>query len=61
MIKGLYETHLFVKDLERSINFYEQIMGLQLCRLNEERRTSFFWIGEEKQFMLGLWENQKRK
>jgi catechol 2,3-dioxygenase-like lactoylglutathione lyase family enzyme len=56
MIKGLYETHLFVEDLERSIEFYSKTLKLKLCRLGEERRTAFFWIGEEKQFMLGLWE-----
>lgn len=58
-IKGLYETHLFVENLERSIDFYKNTLGLKQCRLNNERRTSFFWIGEDKQFMLGLWEKPK--
>lgn len=56
MIKGLYETHLFVADLERAIDFYKEIMGLELCRLEQERRIAFFWIGEGKEAMLGLWE-----
>lgn len=59
MIKGLYETHLFVEDLERSIEFYSKTIGLTLCRFGAERRTAFFWIGKEKQFMLGLWEKPK--
>ena len=59
MIKGLYETHLYVEDIERSVEFYENVLGLKLCRLNEERRTAFFWIGEDKQAMLGLWEKPK--
>jgi catechol 2,3-dioxygenase-like lactoylglutathione lyase family enzyme len=59
MIKGLYETHLFVENLERSVEFYSKTLGLKLCRLGEERRTAFFWIGKEKQFMLGLWEKPK--
>ena len=59
MIKGLYETHLYVEDLERSITFYSEILGLKLCRFNKERRTAFFWIGNDKQFMLGLWEKPK--
>lgn len=61
MIKGLYETHLFVEDLERSIEFYKNVLGLQQCRFNDERRLAFFWIGEEKQAMLGLWEMPKEE
>ena len=30
-IKGLYETHLFVEDLDRSIDFYKNILGLKQC------------------------------
>jgi catechol 2,3-dioxygenase-like lactoylglutathione lyase family enzyme len=59
MIKGLYETHLFVEDLERSIAFYSNVIGLKQCRFGAERRTAFFWIGEDKQAMLGLWEKPK--
>lgn len=59
MIKGLYETHLNVENLERSIEFYSTIMGLKQCRFGAERRTAFFWIGEDKQAMLGLWEKPK--
>ena len=59
MIKGLYETHLFVEDLERSIKFYTEVLGLKQCRFGAERRTAFFWIGEDKQAMLGLWEKPK--
>ena len=59
MIKGLYETHLFVEDLERSINFYKNTLGLKQCRFGAERRTAFFWIGKDKQHMLGLWEKPK--
>jgi len=61
MIKGLYETHLFVENLERSIEFYSKVMGLKYCRLGTDRRTAFFWIGEEKQAMLGLWEKPKEE
>ncbi len=61
MIKGLYETHLFVENLERSIEFYSKTLGLKQCRYGAERRTAFFWIGEEKQSMLGLWEKPKEE
>jgi len=56
IIKGLFETHLYVRDLERSIEFYSTKMGLKQCYYEEERRTAFFWIGAPRQSMLGLWE-----
>lgn len=61
MIKGLFETHLFVEDLERSIDFYKNILGLTECGYNDERRIAFFWIGEPKGAMLGLWEKPKEE
>jgi len=61
MIKGLYETHLFVENLERSIEFYSKTIGLKQCRYRDKPRTAFFWIGEEKQSMLGLWEKSKNE
>jgi len=61
MIKGLYETHLYVENLERSIEFYAKVLGLKQCRFGAERRTAFFWIGKDKQAMLGLWEKPKEE
>lgn len=59
MIKGLFETHLYVEDLERSIQFYGEVIGLRQCHY-DERRAAFFWIGEEdKKQMLGIWEMPK--
>jgi lactoylglutathione lyase len=59
MIKGLYETHLFVVNLEVSIDFYKNKLGLQQCYFEEKRRSAFFWIGKPKEAMLGLWEKPK--
>lgn len=59
MIKGLYETHLFVENLESSISFYKNDLKLHLAHTEIERKAAFFWIGEEKQSMLGLWEKPK--
>lgn len=56
MIKGLYETHLFVQDLERSIDFYKNTLKLEFALLEEKRRIAFFWVGKTKEYMLGLWE-----
>ena len=61
MIKGLYETHLFVESLDNSVNFYKNTLGLQQCYYEEERRAAFFWIGKPKQAMLGLWEKPKEE
>lgn len=58
-IKGLYETHLHVESLERSIIFYEDVLGLELCHFEEERRIAFFWIGNKQDAILGLWEKPK--
>jgi len=57
-IQGLYETHLFVSSLERSIQFYTEIMRLELAHREEERRVAFLWIEKDKQSMLGIWEKQ---
>lgn len=56
MIKGLYETHIYVENLERSIDFYKNVLGLEQCHYDENRRISFFWVGKPKEAMLGLWE-----
>jgi len=61
MIKGLFETHLFVENLERSIDFYKNVLDLEQCYHEEVRRSAFFWIGKPKQAMLGLWEKPKEK
>ena len=59
MITGLYETHLFVQNLNRSIEFYNHVLGLKQCHYEAARKAAFFWIGEDTQSMLGLWEKPK--
>lgn len=61
MIKGLFETHLIVGNLDTSVEFYSKVLGLKLCRFEAERRAAFFWIGEDKQAMLGLWEKPEEE
>jgi len=53
MIKSIYETHLQVKDLERSIKFYGNL-GIALAHV-DKRKCAFFYVGENRQ-TLGLWE-----
>jgi len=52
MIKGLYEVHLQVRDLERALAFYEKL-GMQLAL--REGTTAFVWI-IPKQSWIGLWQ-----
>jgi len=59
MIKGIYETHINVENLETSIEFYQNVLGLEKCGYNDERRIAFFWVGKPQEYMLGLWEKPK--
>jgi lactoylglutathione lyase len=52
---GLFETHLTVRDLDRSIAFYRDVVGLPLALDLPERNAAFFWIGGPGESMLGLW------
>lgn len=54
-ISGLYESHLTVSDLDRSISFYRDVVGLELAHTLPSRNAAFFWIGGREQSMLGLW------
>lgn len=55
MIKGLYEAHLPVSNLQNSIEFYHKL-GLKFAWSDED--TAFFWIEEGKSW-LGLWEGNE--
>ncbi|MDE0583428.1 VOC family protein [Planococcus sp. A6] len=55
MIKGLYEAHLPVRDLKRSIEFYT---SLELELAYETQKLAFFWI-VKGQSWVGLWETDK--
>jgi lactoylglutathione lyase len=55
-IRGLFETHLTVSDLDRSLAFYRDVLKLPLAQIVSQRRVAFFWIGAPARAMLGLWE-----
>jgi len=55
-ITGLFEAHLTVSDLERSMRFYGEVLGLELASVFRERRVAFYWLGGPGRSMLGLWE-----
>jgi lactoylglutathione lyase len=54
-IRGLFETHLTVADLPRSVAFYRDVVGLPLAYELPGRGAAFFWVGRPGQAMLGLW------
>ena len=55
-VRDLFETHLTVVDLQRSMTFFGQVLGLELAEVFPERRVAFYWIGGRGNSMLGLWE-----
>lgn len=61
MIRGLFETHVNVSDLERSIEFYCGVLGLELGRREHDRRVAFILLGGPGRSMLGLWEKPREE
>lgn len=57
MIKGMYEAHLPVSNLDKSIEFYKNL-DLEFAWRDED--TAFFWI-EKKKSWVGLWECGEHK
>jgi lactoylglutathione lyase len=54
-VRGLFETHLTVRDVPRSVAFYRDVVGLPPALELPERNAAFLWIGERGRSMLGLW------
>jgi len=55
-IDNLFESHLTVADLQRSMSFYGDLLGLELAQVFTERKAAFYWIGSKRDSMLGIWE-----
>jgi lactoylglutathione lyase len=51
----LFEAHLSVADLDRSVPFYRDQLGFAQAQLVPVRQVAFFWIGPPGHTMLGLW------
>ena len=54
-VRGLFEAHLTVADLARSVSFYRDLVGLPVALEIPERGAAFHWIGQPGRAMLGLW------
>jgi lactoylglutathione lyase len=55
-IHHLFESHLTVSSLQRSMAFFGGVLGLELAQVFLERRVAFYWVGRRNESMLGLWE-----
>ena len=55
-IGRLFEAHLVVADLEASMAFYRDRLGLELAHVVPASRAAFFWVGARGDSMLGLWQ-----
>lgn len=55
-VDRLFETHLSVADLDRSIAFYRDRVGLELAHTLPASLAAFFWVGARGRSMLGLWD-----
>jgi lactoylglutathione lyase len=52
---GLFEAHLTVGDLDRSVAFYRDVVGLEPAFETDDGDAAFLWAGERGGSMLGLW------
>lgn len=55
-VDHLFEAHLVVSDLSRSMAFYGDQLGFEVAHLIPARGAAFLWIGPRGGTMLGLWE-----
>jgi lactoylglutathione lyase len=55
-VDRLFEAHLIVADLDASVAFYRDRLGLELAHVVPARRAAFFWVGARGNSMLGLWQ-----
>src|SRR5438445_3881337 len=55
MAVALFETHLTVSDLRRSVAFYCDVVGLSRAYELPDSSAAFLWIGSPGEAMLGLW------
>ena len=54
-VARLFEAHLAVANLDTSVAFYRDRLGLELAHVTPGREAAFFWIGPRGHTMLGLW------
>jgi lactoylglutathione lyase len=56
-IQGIFEAHITVRDLQRSIDFYRDVVGLEVGIMQPERPAAFFWVGGRGRSMMGIFSS----
>jgi lactoylglutathione lyase len=54
-VNRLFEAHLRVADLDVSLEFYRNRLGLDVAHVTPARHVAFVWVGGRGRTMLGLW------
>jgi len=54
-VTSLFEAHLPVADVARSVAFYRKVLGLEVAYEDAGRGLAFVWAGDPGGAMLGLW------
>ena len=54
-VTSLFEAHLPVADVSRSVAFYRGVLGLEVAYEDAGCGLAFVWAGEPGGAMLGLW------
>jgi lactoylglutathione lyase len=52
---SLFEAHLTVANLDASIVFYRDVLGLELAHITPGREAAFLWVGSRGRAMIGIW------
>lgn len=53
-IERLFEAHITVRHLERSMAFYRDVLGLEVGFTQPERPGALFWVGARGRSMMGV-------
>lgn len=53
-VERLFEAHITVRDFERSIAFYRDVVGLELGIAQPERPAAFLGVGGRGKSMMGI-------
>lgn len=58
LVDRLFEAHVAVSDLDRSIAFYRDRLGFEVAHVTPAREAAFVWVGARGRTMLGLWTGE---
>src|SRR5436305_8430075 len=56
-VSALFESHLTVSELPRSVAFYRDVVALQLASEAHDVNAALLWIAAPGDATLGLWED----